>query len=314
MRVGIVLPMFSGDAGKALAAAREAEALGFDGVFAFDHFFPPAGSPERPALEAFTTLGAVAAVTERVTLGTLVTRASLRPAGLLAKTAAWLDAASDGRLVLGIGTGDPIDRPEHRAYGIRMLDKSERRAHLEETLTALRAMFRGDRFEGSDWVPPLEGPLRPPPARPGGPPLWVGGQAEEVIRMAGRLADGWNGWGEDPPRFARKVEVLRETAGTRTVEPTWAGIVLVGRDQAETQELAERRRARGIEDHAWTGTAPELARFLRDLEGAGASWAIMVMAGPADRRRLVAETVLPEVVGATGRTRFGRRTGSPDIL
>jgi alkanesulfonate monooxygenase SsuD/methylene tetrahydromethanopterin reductase-like flavin-dependent oxidoreductase (luciferase family) len=314
MKVGIVLPMFSGDAGKALAAAREAEALGFDGVFAFDHFFPPAGSPERPALEAFTTLGAVAAVTERVTLGTLVTRASLRPTGLLAKTAAWLDAASEGRLVLGVGTGDPIDRPEHRAYGIRMLDKSERRAHLEETLAALPALFRGEGFEGGDWVPPLAGPLRPPPARPGGPPLWVGGQAEAVIRIAGRLADGWNGWGEDPSRFARKVEVLREAAGGRTVDPTWAGIVLVGRDRAETRELAERRRARGIEDQAWTGTAPELARFLRDLEGAGASWAIMVLAGPADRRRLVAEAVLPEVVGASGRMPFGRPAGSPDIL
>lgn len=314
MKVGIVLPMFSGDAEKALAAAREAEALGFDGVFAFDHFFPPGGSPERPALEAFTTLGAVAAVTDRVTLGTLVTRASLRPTGLLAKTAAWLDAASEGRLVLGIGTGDPIDRPEHRAYGIRMLDKSERRAHLEETLTALRALFRGEGFEGGDWVPPLAGPLRPPPARPGGPPLWVGGQAEEVIRMAGRLADGWNGWGEDPSSFARKVDVLRESAGGRTVDPTWAGIALVGRDRAETRELADRRRARGIEDQAWTGTAPELAGFLRDLEGAGAAWAIMVLAGAADRRRLVAEAVLPEVVGSSGRMRSGRPAGSPDIL
>jgi hypothetical protein len=88
----------------------------------------------------------------------------------------------------------------------------------------------------------------------------------------------------------------------------------VGRDRAETRELAERRRARGIEDQAWTGTAPELARFLRELEGAGASWAIMVLAGPADRRRLVAEAVLPEVVGTSGRMPFGRPAGSPDIL
>ncbi|MGH2654634.1 MAG: LLM class flavin-dependent oxidoreductase, partial [Actinomycetota bacterium] len=134
MKVGVVLPLFSGDPAKVVAAAVEAEALGFDGVFAFDHFFPPGGASDRPALEAFATLGAVAAATERVRIGTLVARASLRPVGLLAKSASWLDAASGGRLVLGIGTGDPIDRPEHEAYGIPMLDKAERRVHLEETV------------------------------------------------------------------------------------------------------------------------------------------------------------------------------------
>jgi alkanesulfonate monooxygenase SsuD/methylene tetrahydromethanopterin reductase-like flavin-dependent oxidoreductase (luciferase family) len=296
MRVGIVLPMFTAEAGKVLGAAREAEALGFDGVFAFDHFFPPGGAPDRPALEAFTTLGAVAAATERVAIGTLVTRASLRPAGLLAKTASWLDVASGGRLILGLGTGDPIDRPEHRAYGIPMLDKAERREHLEETLEALRTVF-GDRgYPGGRFVPPLEGPLRPRPVRPGGPPLWVGGQADQVVRMAGRLADAWNGWGHGPEAFARKVEVLREAARGRPVEPTWAGIVLAGRDEDETAELVARRRARGLDDEAWTGTVDELAGFLRRLEAAGASWAVMVVAGPADRRPLIAERVLPTVV------------------
>jgi alkanesulfonate monooxygenase SsuD/methylene tetrahydromethanopterin reductase-like flavin-dependent oxidoreductase (luciferase family) len=292
MKLGIVLPMFTPDAGKVLDAAREAEALGFDGVFGFDHFFPPGAAPDRPALEAFATLGAVAAATERVAVGTLVTRASLRPIGLLAKTASWLDVASSGRFVLGIGTGDPIDRPEHRAYGIPMLTKTDRRAHLEETLVALRTLFDGGRYGGGRWVPPLEGPLRPA-GRAGGPPLWVGGQADEVVALAGGLADGWNGWGHTPEAFRRKIEVLRAAAGPRPVEPTWAGIVLAGQDRAELADLVARRRARGLDDEAWTGTATELARFLGALEAAGATWAVMVLAGPADRRRLVAEQVLP---------------------
>jgi alkanesulfonate monooxygenase SsuD/methylene tetrahydromethanopterin reductase-like flavin-dependent oxidoreductase (luciferase family) len=298
MKVGIVLPLFSGDPGKAVAAAREAEELGFDGAFAFDHFFPPGGPPDRPSLEAFAVLAAVAAATRRISVGTLVARASLRPVGLLAKTATWLDAASGGRFILGIGTGDPIDRPEHRAYGIRMLDKAERRVHLEETLTALGMLFRGDRYPGGRMVPPLEGPLAPLPARPGGPPVWVGGQADEVVALAGRLADGWNGWGLDPSAFAGKVRVLVDAAGGREVEPTWAGIVLAGRDGAETAELADARRARGIGDDAWTGTVDDLAGHLRALEGAGAGWAILVVAGPADRRRLLAERVLPVLAGA----------------
>jgi alkanesulfonate monooxygenase SsuD/methylene tetrahydromethanopterin reductase-like flavin-dependent oxidoreductase (luciferase family) len=292
VKVGVVLPLFSGDPAKVVAAAVEAEDLGFDGVFAFDHFFPPGGASDRPALEAFATLGAVAAATERVRIGTLVARASLRPVGLLAKSASWLDAASGGRLVLGIGTGDPIDRPEHEAYGIPMLDKAERRVHLEETVSALKALFEGRPYPGGRMVPELLGPLRPPPARPGGPPVWIGGQADPVIRLAARGADGWNGWGMEPDAFGKRVEMLRAEAGPREVEATWAGIALVGADAAELEGLVERRRARGLDDEAWTGTAEDLVRLIGALGAAGATWTIMVLAGPADRRALVADRVL----------------------
>jgi len=131
VKVGLVLPLFSGDPAKVLAFARHAEDLGYDGVFAFDHFFPPGAPRDRASLEAFSILAAVAAATERIAIGTLVTRASLRPAGLLAKLAVSLDDLSGGRMILGIGTGDPIDEPEHDAYGLPYLDKVERRAHVE---------------------------------------------------------------------------------------------------------------------------------------------------------------------------------------
>lgn len=295
MNVGVILPLFSGKTERVLEAAREAEELGFDGAFVFDHFFPPGGSRDRPALEAFTTLAAVAASTRSITVGTLVTRASLRPTGLLAKTSSWLDAASGGRVVLGIGTGDPIDRAEHEAYGIPMLGRSERRAHLEETIRGLKALFSGRRFEGGRYVPPLAGPLRPPPARRGGPPIWLGAQAKDVIRMAGRLADGWNGWGLAVEGFRERAEFLfREAdAAGRTAEATWAGIVLAGEDEAETQDLLDRRKARGMDDRIWAGTTAQLAAFLFGLEGAGATWAVLVPAGPKDRAALIAREVLP---------------------
>jgi alkanesulfonate monooxygenase SsuD/methylene tetrahydromethanopterin reductase-like flavin-dependent oxidoreductase (luciferase family) len=295
VNVGIILPLFSGNPQRVLEAAREAEELGFDGVFVFDHFFPPGGRRDGASLEAFTTLAAVGAATQRVTIGTLVTRASLRPVGLLAKTASWIDAATGGRLVLGIGTGDPIDRQEHEAYGIPMLGKNERRTHLDETVRALKALFSGQGFEGGRYVPPLLGPLVPPPARPGGPPIWIGAQAPSVVRMAGRIADGWNGWGMEVDPFRERAGILLEEAEAagRTAEPTWAGIVLVGEDEGETRDLLERRRARGMDDDIWAGTPAELTDFLLGLEGAGATWAVLVPAGPRGRAALIGREVLP---------------------
>jgi alkanesulfonate monooxygenase SsuD/methylene tetrahydromethanopterin reductase-like flavin-dependent oxidoreductase (luciferase family) len=115
--------MFSGDAARVLAFARRAEERGFDGVFAFDHLFPPGASPDRQSLEAYATLSAVAAGTTRIAVGTLVTRATLRSAGMLAKLAAAVDDVSGGRMILGIGTGDPIDELEHRVFGIEYLGR-----------------------------------------------------------------------------------------------------------------------------------------------------------------------------------------------
>lgn len=298
IRVGVILPMFSGDPAKVVAAAESAEGLGFDGVFAFDHFFPPGASPDRPSLEAFTTLGAVAARTERVALGTLVTRAVLRPAGLVAKMFATLDLVSGGRTILGLGTGDPIDRPEHHAFGFPDLSVRDRRAHLAETVVALKALFGGKAFEGGSFVPQLEGPLLPPPVRDGGPPIWLGAQSDEVVRMAGRLADGWNGWALGPEEFRRKAQILYEEGGRagRDTQATWAGIVLVAEDEAEARRLLAERERKGMADGvAWAGPAEAFGAYLRDLADAGATWAIVVLAGPPGRRELIAERVLPGI-------------------
>ena len=143
MRVGLVLPMSSSPE-RVLAFARRAEVLGFDGLFAFDHLFPPGAPPDRPSLEAYTTLAAVASVTERATLGTLVTRASLRPVGVLAKQVVALDDISGGRFVLAIGTGDALSKAEHTTFGLPYLGPDVRRDHLVETVHALRALFAGE--------------------------------------------------------------------------------------------------------------------------------------------------------------------------
>jgi alkanesulfonate monooxygenase SsuD/methylene tetrahydromethanopterin reductase-like flavin-dependent oxidoreductase (luciferase family) len=187
--------MATGDVERVLAFAERGEDLGFDGLFAFDHLFPPGAPSDRPSLEAYATLAAVASSTSRVTIGTLVTRASLRSAGTIAKQATTLDDVSGGRFVLGIGTGDAIGRAEHEVFGLPYLAPTIRREHLTETVRAVRALLGGEQWPGGEYVQPIDGPLMPGPVRPGGPRIWVGGMSEGAVRVAAHEADGWNGWG-----------------------------------------------------------------------------------------------------------------------
>lgn len=293
-----MLPMASGDVDRTLRFARRAEELGFDGVFAFDHLFPPGGPPDRPALEAYAVLAAVAATTDRVRIGTLVSRASLRPAGMLAKQAATLDDVSGGRFVLGVGTGDALSRDEHRTFGLPYLDPDVRRDHLVETVRAVRSLFRGEPFPGGRHVPAIAGPLMPATVTPGGPPVWIGGRSEAAVRVAAREADGWNGWALDARTFAARAELLRTEAGDREVEATWAGALVVGRDGSEAAGLGQARRDRGIRGDAVADDPGSAARWLSDLAAAGATWAILLAAGPADRLELIGEDVLPLLASA----------------
>jgi alkanesulfonate monooxygenase SsuD/methylene tetrahydromethanopterin reductase-like flavin-dependent oxidoreductase (luciferase family) len=289
LKIGLALPVFSDSARKPLAFAARAAALGYDGLFAADHLFPPMG-PASPSLEAFTTLSAVAARHPGMTVGTLVSRVMLRPAGMLAKQAAALDQMSEGNAVIALGTGDRISIPEHETFGFAFPPIAERRARLEETILALRELFAGRAWIGGERVPAIPGPLLPPPVRPGGPPLWVGGVADAAVDLAARVADGWNGWGLDADGFAAKAERLRES--DREVQATWGGIAVVGEDHDDLALLLDERADRGLSaGDAWTGTADDLRSFADRLAAAGCAWAIFLPGGPADRLDLIARTL-----------------------
>jgi len=292
VKLGLVLPLYSGDAARVMDFAGRAKRFGFDGLFAFDHLFPPGTSAERASLEAFTMLSAVAVACPGMTLGTLVARVGVRAPGMLAKMAAQLDDMSGGKFVLGLGAGDERSRAEAETFGFEHVEtQGERYELLADTVRGVRALLRGETWAGSDLVPPLEGPLAPPPQRAGGPPIWIGGKGDAAVRLAAELADGWNGWGIDVETFtARAVELSVQTEATgRSVEPNWGGIALVGEDRPSVDALLERRRETGLTDRGvWSGTVGEFRAFLHRLEVAGASWAIFVPAGPADRIEVIA--------------------------
>ena len=250
VRVGITLPQFRDDAEPAMATARAAEAAGLDGVFVFDHLWP-LGQPDRPALHSLVLLGALAAETERVTLGPLVARVGLFPNAVLVHALATLHRMVGPRLLVTLGTGDEGNRPENEAYGVPYPPVAERVAALVDCLRRLRSE---------------------------GVPTWVGGRSRAVRRVASE-ADGWNRWGADVATFTAEVSELTEAAAVARgqpseparVEVSWGGQVLVGRSEAEAAGKLARLGDRPGLVH---GTVADLTGHLAGLAEAGASWAV----------------------------------------
>jgi alkanesulfonate monooxygenase SsuD/methylene tetrahydromethanopterin reductase-like flavin-dependent oxidoreductase (luciferase family) len=196
MRFGIVLPQHSAGREELLEAARLAERSGLDSVWLSDHLWGYMGGPERPVLEGWTALAAVAAVTETVTVGTLVTRVTIRVPALLAAMARTVGKIAPGRLVVGLGISDSSNRDEQKAFGIPFPERAARLRLLHQTRDAVKQ----------------EAPETP---------IWIGGGTEDLLAAAAEM-DGWNYWGP-VEGFAPRVERLRQLAGDHVPETSWAG-------------------------------------------------------------------------------------------
>jgi F420-dependent oxidoreductase-like protein len=191
--------------------AKVAEQAGFSTFTVMDHYFQMehAGSAAEPMLEAYTTLGHVAALTERMTLGVLVTGVMYRHPGLLAKTVTTLDVLSGGRARLGIGAS--WYEREQRGLGVPVVPVAERFERLEETLRICKQMWSEDDgpFSGRHYQLAETLCVPAPISRPH-PPILVGGGGEKkTLRLAARYADACNLFGSSPADVAHKLEVLR---------------------------------------------------------------------------------------------------------
>jgi alkanesulfonate monooxygenase SsuD/methylene tetrahydromethanopterin reductase-like flavin-dependent oxidoreductase (luciferase family) len=177
----------------ALALATEAEELGFDSVWVSEHHFLDDGY--MPSL--LPVCAAIAARTTHVRIGTALLLAPLIDPLRLAEDAATVDLLAAGRLVLGLGLG--WREEEFRALGV---DPRERVARLERAVEVLRGAWGDGLVDGVS--------VTPKPARPGGPPLWIGALAERAVRRAGRIADGFMATEVTPESFAEQVRWTRE--------------------------------------------------------------------------------------------------------
>jgi phthiodiolone/phenolphthiodiolone dimycocerosates ketoreductase len=259
-------------------------------VFVFDHLWPLGGPRTRPALECWTLLAAVAAATGRAAgafqAGTLVTRAGLRSPALVARMAAGVGQVAGVPPIIGVGRGDLANRPENLAFGLPFGTPADRTRAVEDTVAALRA--------------PLAGSPRPE--------VWVGGTGPGARELAGRLADGWNGWALTPEELAAGLAGVRRAAEAAGRDPaavagTWGGQVLVAPDRREAADRLARwgaDRPPAEVARVVAGDPDEVLARLRALGDAGAGWCVLAtVATPAAEARaaLAAAAGLPERIG-----------------
>ncbi|GAA1276482.1 LLM class F420-dependent oxidoreductase [Planotetraspora silvatica] len=215
MKIGLQIPDFTYPGGPATlgtdlaAIAKTADDAGFAAIAVMDHFFQirSVGPSEGEMLEAYTTLGYLAAHTTRADLFTLVTGAIYREPGLLAKIVTTLDVLSGGRAWLGVGAA--WNDEESRGLGFSFPETRERLERLEETVQICLQMWTDDEkpYHGRHYQ--LERPLNSPQAltRPHPPILIGGGGEKKTLRLVARYAQACNLF--PGPDLARKLDVLR---------------------------------------------------------------------------------------------------------
>lgn len=190
------------------SVAQAADDSGFDSIWAPDHMLQGAvgGGPNEPMLESYTFLGALAASTQHVRLGALVSPVTFRPPALLAKSVTTLDVISRGRAVLGLGAA--WDGAEHTAYGLPFPTMAERQDRLEETAQLCRLMltqsvstFSGEHYSIVDAI------VAPRPVQTRVPILIAGGGEKRTLRSVARYADACNLAGT-PDQIRHKLDVL----------------------------------------------------------------------------------------------------------
>jgi F420-dependent oxidoreductase-like protein len=304
MRFGVTLPQIKRSWEEARAAAESFDRLGFDSVWVCDHLYG-VPLPTLPVLEAWTQLAAVAAVTQHVGLGTLVTPPFFRNPAVLAKQIATLDQISGGRTMPGFGAG--WFEPEFTNLGCAFPSLPERLRALDEMLTIMKSLWTEETttFEGRHFSV-KDARCEPKPVRP--PKVLVGGGGEKLLMgIAARHADVWNNMALFQPQLAHKIDVLRRRCDEvgrdfDSLEVSQQCVVVIAEDETAAKTALEKAKkiygghmGASLEEHGIWGTPEQVIERIERHRALGCSFLPMEFFGRDTREpaELFADAVMP---------------------
>jgi len=278
MLIGVQLPEVEWEVPfpELIAMARTAEAVGFDSLWLGDHLLYELDVDDRGPWEVWTSLAAIAASTSTIQIGPLVASTSFHAPAMLAKQATTVDAASQGRLILGLGAG--WNQREYDAFGFPF---DHRVSRFAEAFTIIRTLLHEGRIDFHGDYYDVDNCLLHPRSSETGPPLMIGSIGDRMLDITLPHVDSWNMWwsqyGNTAEGFRRekeRVDSLIEAHGrTGEVEATTAVLVQlddgVGRVMGDYDDFNTVRPL--------TGTPDELADQLREFEAAGAAHVQLVV-------------------------------------
>jgi F420-dependent oxidoreductase-like protein len=267
-----------------VAIARATESAGLEGLFRSDHYQSVQGRTERSSLDAWVTLGALGAITERIRLGTMVTPASFRHPSILAKNVVTADHVSGGRIELGFGAG--WHQLEHDTYGLPFHDLGTRFDVFEEQLEIVHRQMTEDRFDfRGEHYRLIDCEARPKPLQSPRVPFVLGGKAgPRASRLAARYADEYNTTFPSIEAVRERKASIDAACAEAGRDPITFSIMtgcLIGTDADEVRERAARLKEQsgadgdldawldGLRDEWVVGTVDEAASRLQDYARAG---------------------------------------------
>lgn len=300
MHFGVNLPQIKRSWQETREAAQTIEKLGYDSVWFNDHLYG-IPMPELPIFEAWSALSAVAAVTERVELGSLVSPIGFRNPALFAKSVGTIDQIAGGRVIVGLGGG--WYEQEFRGYGMDFPPVAERLRQLDEGIELMRRLWSEDKvtFTGEHFHTDGVHCAPKPPRRT---PILLGGGGEKVfLRLVAKHADIWNNLAVQQEQLGEKLTVLRRHCDAIGRDP--AGItvsqqtmVVIGADAAEAAAKVEKAQklfgghlGKGI-----GGTPEQCGEQIHALADLGCTMLVIEFFGRDIREpaQIFAEAVLPQ--------------------
>jgi alkanesulfonate monooxygenase SsuD/methylene tetrahydromethanopterin reductase-like flavin-dependent oxidoreductase (luciferase family) len=300
VKFGVKISQSAYDYSQVSNICKTAEEAGFESFWIADHMYSWGRKPTAdPSLECWTLLTALAVLTKRIRLGTLVICNLFRHPAILAKMSSSLDVISGGRLTLGIGACGPSTPFELGGFGISFPKRTERVERLGETLQILKLMWTRDKIDFSGKYYTLKDVYNnPKPVQKPHPPIGIGGERDDILKLAAKYANLWNNRRlplEDFKQKSRRLDELCREYGRKEKDlmRTWQGSVLIARNENQLQEkLKKYAPDRGC----FVGTPEKVIEGLQKYVDAGVEYFMLYFEDDVDDLKslnLFSEKVIP---------------------